>query len=105
MEVDWLKLFNDVAQRGSFAATARAWDMDPSTVSRAIAALEEAVGVRLFQRSTRRVSLTEAGERYWKKTSLLVEELESAGDEARLASEVPSGVLRLTASVAFGQVV
>ncbi|MEM6356154.1 MAG: LysR family transcriptional regulator, partial [Pseudomonadota bacterium] len=61
MELDQIKLFAEVARQGSFAAAARAHGLDPSSVSRAIASLEDGLGVRLFQRSTRRVSLTEAG--------------------------------------------
>ncbi len=59
-----LSLFLDVARLGSFAAAAKARGVDPSSVSRAIAGLEADLGLRLFQRSTRRMSLTEAGEIY-----------------------------------------
>lgn len=97
-----MKIFVEVARRGNFAAVARDRDVDPSSVSRAVALLEDEVGVRLFQRSTRRVMLTEAGEKYLAHVSALVEELDHARDEARGLSIDPAGTLRLTTSVAFG---
>lgn len=103
MDVATLRVFLDVAQRGSFAAVARDRDTDPSTVSRTVAALEKELGIRLLQRSTRRVALTEAGAQYLARIGPLVEDLDHAGDEARAASRGPSGTLRLTTSVAFGQ--
>ncbi|HEX2666768.1 MAG TPA: LysR substrate-binding domain-containing protein [Gammaproteobacteria bacterium] len=98
-----LKLFAEVARRGSFATVARHHNLDPSTVSRLMAALETELGARLFQRSTRRVALTEAGELFLAKVEPLVAELEGALDEARKVSAEPAGTLRLTASVTFGQ--
>lgn len=97
-----MRMFVEVARRGSFAAAARDRDVDPSSVSRAVALLEEELGVRLFQRTTRRVALTEAGEIYLARVTALVDELDFARDEARGVSTGPVGTLRLTASVAFG---
>jgi DNA-binding transcriptional LysR family regulator len=103
METSALRVFLDVVQRGSFAAVARDRDTDPSTVSRSIAALEQELGIRLLQRSTRRIALTEAGAQYHGRIAPLLEELEHAGEEARVTMRGPSGTLRLTTSVAFGQ--
>lgn len=103
METESLRLFAEVARRGSFATVARDHNLDPSTVSRLMAALETELGARLFQRSTRRVVLTEAGELFLAKVEPLVAELDGALDEARKASAEPAGTLRLTASVTFGQ--
>src|SRR5262249_1942814 len=64
MDMDTLKIFLAVAQQGSFAAVARDMGNDPSAISRSIALLESELGIRLFQRSTRAMALTEAGERY-----------------------------------------
>ncbi len=100
-----MRIFVEVARRGSFAAVARDRDVDPSSVSRAVAQLEDDLGVRLFQRSTRRVALTEAGEIYLARATTLVEELADARDEARGISAGPAGTLRLTAAVSFGNTV
>ena len=104
MDVTSLRLFCEVARLGSFAAAARRGDVDPSSVSRTIALLEQELGVRLFQRTTRRLSLTEAGDLYLRRVEAIVDELDRARDEAQAVSIEPSGTLRLTTSVAFGQV-
>ena len=93
-----------VAQRGSFAAFARELDADPSTVSRAIAGLEEELGLRLFQRTTRTVTLTEGGEVYLSHIEPLLDDLAIAQDEALAVSAPPKGTMRITASMAFGQI-
>jgi DNA-binding transcriptional LysR family regulator len=103
METDDLKLFARVAQQGSFAAVAKELNLDPSAVSRVIAALEDELGVRLLQRTTRRMSLTEAGALYLRRLEPLIEELDRARIEALDVSAAPAGTLRLTASVSFGQ--
>ena len=102
MDLSSLRAFIDVARRGNFAAAARDRNVDPSSMSRIIAALEEELGLRLFQRTTRRLALTEAGERYLHRVEALVDELEQARDEALTINAGPSGTLRMTASVAFG---
>ncbi len=102
MDIEGIRLFVEVAGRGSFAAVARDRDVDPSSVSRSIALLEDELGVRLFQRSTRRIALTEAGEIYLAKVAALVDAMDHARDEARGVSAGPAGTLRMTASVAFG---
>lgn len=104
METETLRLFLDCAQRGSFAAVARERDLDPSAVSRAIALLEDELGVRLFQRSTRRMTLTEAGALYRNQAGRALENLERARDAAQAVGTGVAGTLRLTASIAFGHV-
>lgn len=103
MELNNLELLIEVVRKGSFAAVARQRDIDPSSVSRAIAALEDEVGARLLQRTTRRLSLTEAGQLYLRRVEPLVQELARAREEALGATGTPKGTLRLTSSVAFGQ--
>lgn len=98
-----LSLFIAVAHAGSFAAVARAHDLDPSQVSRSIAALEGRLGTRLFERTTRKMALTEAGARYLDRVAPLLEDLEAAGAELRDTHRQPQGRLRLSTSVAFGQ--
>jgi DNA-binding transcriptional LysR family regulator len=104
MDIKSLKLLVDVANLGSFAAVARKLDLDPSSVSRTIAALEEQMGLRLLQRTTRRLTLTEAGEIFLSRITPLMKEFDHALDEAHNVSLGPRGTLRITASVAFGQV-
>jgi DNA-binding transcriptional LysR family regulator len=102
MEVEDLKLFVDVARAGAFAQVARARNIDPSVISRTIAALENEVGARLFQRTTRKVTLTEAGQLFLARIAPAVDELEGARDDVRAIASGPAGVLRMTASNAFG---
>ncbi|MBR0657582.1 LysR family transcriptional regulator [Roseomonas arctica] len=104
MDLDALRLLIDVARHGSFAEAARARATDPSSVSRIIAGLEAALGFRLFQRTTRRLTLTEAGALYLDRATPLAESLEEAADEARANARGPVGTLRLTTSVAFAQI-
>lgn len=101
MNFEDLRLFVDVARHGGFAAAARTRDVDPSAVSRAIATLEARLGMRLFQRTTRKVVLTEAGALFLGRVKLLLEDFEAARDDARSVAGGPSGLLRLTASNAF----
>jgi DNA-binding transcriptional LysR family regulator len=103
MDMDTLKIFLAVAQQGSFAAVARDMGNDPSAISRSIALLESELGIRLFQRSTRAMALTEAGERYRSHIAPLIEELDRARDDVTALKVNPAGAVRLTASVAFGQ--
>lgn len=103
MDLPDLRLLHDVARLGSFAAAARLRDTDPSSISRAVAAAETRLGLRVFQRSTRRLSLTEAGEAYLTRALPLAEELATLTERARDAGAEPAGTLRLTASTTFGQ--
>jgi DNA-binding transcriptional LysR family regulator len=102
MELSVLQTFVDVVKQGSFAAVARERNVDPSSVSRAIAGLEEELGIRLLQRTTRQLSPTEAGMAYFQRIEPLVEEMQQAIDVAADMSGQPKGTLRITASVSFG---
>ncbi len=101
MDIEALKIVTLVAQQGSFAAAARVLTVDPSSVSRTVAAVEADLGLRLFQRSTRSLSVTEEGEAYLTRLVPLLEELDHAQEEAREVSRYPAGTVRLTTSVAF----
>lgn len=103
MDLGVLQLFVDVMRQGSFAAVARERNLDPSTVSRAIASLELELGIRLFQRTTRQLSPTEAGTTYFERVEPLVEEMQQARSLAVDLSGQPQGKLRITTSVSFGQ--
>jgi DNA-binding transcriptional LysR family regulator len=103
LDLNLLKTFADVARRGSFAAVARDEGVDPSSVSRRVAALEQALSLTLFERTTRRLALTEAGRLYLAQVGSIIEAIEEAADIARDAVTEPSGLLRITTSVAFGE--
>lgn len=103
MDIASLDLFLHVARQRSFAAVARDRGVDPTSISRAIAALEARLGVRLFERTTRAMVLTPAGELYLSRLPTMVEDFERLADEARSMRTDPVGTLRLTASVAFGE--
>lgn len=102
MDVDSLKIFAEVAHQGSFSSVARARQTEPSSISRAIGALEAELGERLFQRTTRKLSLTEAGALYLARVEPLVAQLDEAGAEAKAMGRGPVGTLRLSVSVAYG---
>ncbi len=103
MDFETLHLFQEVAHRLSFAAVAEERGVNPSSVSRAIGQLEKQLGARLFQRTTRRMALTEAGVNFLQRASVIVEEMEAACDDLRSDPAGPAGTLRLSASVAFGE--
>jgi DNA-binding transcriptional LysR family regulator len=103
MDVRDANLLMEIAERGSFAEVARDREVDPSWISRTVASIEEELGFRIFQRTTRRVVLTEAGDIYLRRARTIVDELDQARDEALAVTRGPVGALRVTAPVAFGQ--
>ncbi|RCS22788.1 LysR family transcriptional regulator [Phyllobacterium salinisoli] len=98
-----LTLIQDVARHGSFAAVARQRDVDPSSIGRLVAGIEEELGFPLFARTTRRMEMTEAGAHYLARIIPLSEELDRATDECRAMQSEPRGTLRISASATFGQ--
>ena len=78
MDTDDLRKFLRVAELGSIASAARTEGIDASTLSRQLAALEARLGIRLFQRSTRKMSLTEAGETFRSRLGPIMEDLDAA---------------------------
>lgn len=104
MEIATLRVFVEVTRRRSFTAVARTMNVDPSSVSRTISRLEEELGVRLFNRTTRHLSPTEAALAYFDRIEPLIDELERAALIAADSGETPRGLLRITAAVSFAQV-
>lgn len=102
MDIEALKIFAAVAHSGSFSAVARTRSVEPSSVSRVVATIEAELGERLFQRTTRKLTLTEAGTLYLARIEPLVAQLDEAAGEARAMGRGPVGTLRLSVSVAFG---
>ncbi len=92
-----MRAFQSVADEGGFAAAARALDMSPAGVTRLVADLESHVGARLLQRTTRHVSLTEAGEAYLARVRQILADVDEAFAVAQAHTEELSGVLRLLA--------
>jgi DNA-binding transcriptional LysR family regulator len=94
-------LFVQVAETGSLTRAAEALGMSTSAASRHLFALEEHLGVRLVQRTTRRLQLTDAGTEFYRRTRSLVSELREAEDAVTESTANPTGVLRVTASLSF----
>ncbi len=89
----------EVAGRGSFRAAAEALGTSPTALSSTIRSLEDRLGVRLFNRTTRSVALTPAGKAFLARVSPALVEIERAAEEARNQAAEPSGVLRINSSV------
>jgi DNA-binding transcriptional LysR family regulator len=104
MEIATLRTFVEVMRRRSFTSVAHVLNVAPSSVSRTIASLESELGVRLFHRTTRNLSPTEAALAYFDRVEPMVIELERAASVAADSGETPRGVLRVTAAGAFAQV-
>ena len=102
MDISVLQIFIEVMRQRSFAAVARERNIDPSSVSRCISSLEKELGVRLFQRTTRQLSPTEAGITYFDRIEPLIEEMQRAVELVKEVSGQPKGTLRVTASASFG---
>jgi LysR family transcriptional regulator, regulator for bpeEF and oprC len=102
LDLNDVRVFEKVAATGGFAAAARALGMPKSTVSRCIARLEEELGARLFQRTTRDVVLTAAGEELRERCGGLLRRLEDAVNGVRSATSPPRGVLRVSAPIGWG---
>ena len=93
----------EVSASGSLAGAARRLGLTPAAVSKSLARLEEQLGVRLVQRSTRTSRVTDEGARFIEKASAALRLLDDAVAEVSLAADKPSGVVRLSTGVAFGR--
>lgn len=103
MLISDLRIFQAVATVESLSAAARQLDITPMQVSRRIAALEEELGVRLFHRTTRSVSLTAEGEAFMPYANTMTEAEDGARGELSPSPVNAAGVLRMTAPSVFGQ--
>jgi len=99
MELDAIHAFVAVARAGGFAAAGRQLRVPRSTLSRQIQRLEEELGVRLMERTTRSVRLTEAGESYFHRCGHALDLLDAANHGARAAGVQPKGTLRVSAPI------
>jgi LysR family transcriptional regulator, regulator for bpeEF and oprC len=98
-----LMIFLRSAQLQSFSEAARQLSMSPSAVSRAVARLEDDLGIRLLQRTTRSLTLTEDGTKFYQRCQQIVDELEAVELEVKQSQSKPKGTLRLNFSIAFGK--
>jgi DNA-binding transcriptional LysR family regulator len=101
--LEQLSAFVEVARRQSFARAAHSLGRQPSAVSRAVAALENRLGVRLLQRTTRRVTLSDAGRDYFGRCETLLAEFEGADAAVRDHAASLRGNLRVSAATGSGQ--
>jgi DNA-binding transcriptional LysR family regulator len=102
-QLNCMRAFLAVADSRSFSEAARRTGTSGAMVSRRIGALESHLGIRLFNRSTRRVELSEAGSRYYPRCRELVEQLDVVDAEISGLGHAPSGHLRVSVPMDFGQ--
>jgi DNA-binding transcriptional LysR family regulator len=97
-----MRSFVRVAERGSLSAVARESGAGQSTITRHLRELEQAVGVPLLSRTTRRVTMTDEGRRYYANAVQILRLVEQAGDEARGTRGASAGTIRISCTAAFG---
>lgn len=100
--LEGLPVFVRTVREGSFSAAARALDLTPSAVSKQIGRLEDRLSVRLFNRTTRRLSLTEEGAAFYERAGRILADLEDAAESISGLKAEPRGRLRITLPTAFG---
>ncbi|MET0283648.1 MAG: LysR substrate-binding domain-containing protein [Polyangiales bacterium] len=98
-----IESFVPTAQKGTISPAPRTKGVTPAAVSKNVAALEAGLGVRLFQRSTRRLTLTEPGERFLSSAGAGLASLQAAVDDLRSTRREPSGRLRMSVPVGLGR--
>jgi DNA-binding transcriptional LysR family regulator len=96
--------FVTAAKQGSFTQAARTLDLSPQAVAASIARLESALDVRLFNRTTRSIALTEEGHAFLSRAELGLAALEDATQSVRDKEKSPAGVVRVTSGAAFGRI-
>lgn len=105
MDLNEVYVFIKVVQTGSFSQAAKLLDMPNSTVSYKVSSLEKRLGTTLITRTTRRLKVTPAGEAYFKKCLVGIEEIKAGEDEIASTQGDPQGLLRITAPVELGSTV
>ncbi|MEM9440030.1 MAG: LysR family transcriptional regulator, partial [Pseudomonadota bacterium] len=103
MNLDHLRLFQRIVELGSLAAAARETGLSATTVSERLASLEAHLGVALLNRTTRSISLTEAGRTLWHGAEPLLEETASLESKIRHSAETLSGPIRISAPSDLGR--
>ena len=103
-KLEAMRVFIEVAEQKSFVAASRKLDLSAPAVTRSIAQFESALGVRLFNRTTRHVRLTDSGARFFEDARRILEDVDQAVAAASGSYAEPKGVLAITAPVLFGQI-
>ena len=98
-----LSYFNTVVETRSISEASRIFDVQPSSISRQLAVLEEELGVRLLNRTTRNIGLTEAGRKYLEYSLRIVAELDAAKRAVNDLQESPKGILKMSITIGFGE--
>ena len=98
-----LLYFNCVVETGSISAASRVFDVQPSSISRQLSALEQELGVRLLNKTSRNIGLTEAGQKYYDYSLRIVAEFDQAKRAVNDLQENPQGVLKISMTVGFGE--
>lgn len=98
-----LRVFVTIVRKGNFSAAAAELGMSPAFVSKRIGILEEGLGVRLFERSTRRVVVTDDGEQVYGRAQRILEQLDDMVDQLNERHSEPAGRLRICSSFGFGR--
>lgn len=101
LDLNDIAMFVQVVRSGSFAAAGRRLGLPSNTVSRRVQELEERLGTRLLQRSTRKLTLTSAGEAFHERCADAVDGLTDAGHELMTGSQEPNGLVRVAAPADF----
>lgn len=101
LDLNHLRLFVEIVKVGSFAGTARRLGVPTNTVTRHIQQLEAAVRARLMHRSTRKLTLTAAGQALYDRCAATMEELSNAAEETIEGTQTPGGLIRVAATAGF----
>ena len=106
--MDWLqpmRIFASVVQNGSLSSAGRQLGLSPASVSRHISALEESLGCRLINRSSRKLTLTEAGELYFTRVEQILLQIAEANDTVAQLQTTPRGTLRVHTRMLVGHLI
>jgi LysR family transcriptional regulator, transcriptional activator for dmlA len=101
--LDDLRVFCTVARKSSFSAAAEALSVSAAYVSKRVSVLEADLGTRLLHRSTRRVAITEAGERVYAWAEKILDDVDQLVEDVSTTRRVPRGTLRVSSSFGFGR--
>lgn len=104
MNLQTLKIFQRVYRKANFAEVAKDLNVAPSSITRHINSLEKELGVKLFTRTTRKVTPTEKGKTYFARIEPLIEDIEAAQNEIIDQGHTPKGTIRITCPVSFNHI-